>query len=80
MGVYNAKPKFRSNKYAGTCAECGGTVGANTGKLIRNPETGKWDKVRHLPQRTVLPTGPWDKWEAYTVGGCPKPKAGNVSG
>jgi hypothetical protein len=71
MGLYNPKPKFRSNKYAGPCTECGLTVGADMGKLVRNPATGKYN-VRHLPERTITPTGPWDKWETHTVGGCPK--------
>jgi hypothetical protein len=27
--------------------------------------------VKHHPRRTVYPTGPWDKFEAYETGGCP---------
>lgn len=35
--------------------------------------------VRHLPERTIYPTGPWDKFEPYIVDGCPKLKAGTIN-
>lgn len=58
------------NKYAGTCLRCGHNVPANGGYLTRDPATRKF-AVRHWPQETVTPSGPWDKFEPFTRGGCP---------
>lgn len=36
----NVQPKVRTNKYAGTCIRCSGTVAPNTGILSRSPGVG----------------------------------------
>lgn len=69
MSVYLYKPP-RPNKFPGACVECGGWVPANGGFIRRNRITGKYD-VRHHVRRVIMPTGPWDRFEPYEVGGCP---------
>jgi hypothetical protein len=62
-----------ANKYGGKCSQCGQRVEAGAGILgPRSVETGKYT-VRHLPRRTVAPTGPWDRFDAYETDGCPEP-------
>lgn len=54
-GSQASQPKVRTNKYAGTCIECGCTVPPESGHLFRSPGVGsqrlgqgEW-LVRHMP-------------------------------
>lgn len=63
--------KPTTNMYDGPCVLCGQTVAANKGVLV--PSSDGRRKPAHRPARTIHPTGPWDKFESYTVDGCPGP-------
>lgn len=70
MGLYGVT-RFKPNRFDGYCFECGGYIRVGQGMVRKDPHSGKLG-VRHTPRQTVYPTGPWDKFEPYEVGGCPK--------
>lgn len=58
-------PKYRPNKYAGTCEHCGQTVAAGAGR-VRRDRHFKWYVSHHAAQQVGWPEPRW-------IGGCPPP-------
>lgn len=70
VSEYRSTAKLK-NKYDGRCVDCGHLVPAGKGVIFREyGNRGRW-LVAHPIRRTIHPSGPWDKWEPYEVGGCP---------
>jgi len=59
------------NRKPGPCTRCGETVQIGQGRLTRTADNKAFAVMHHYGE-TVYPSGPWDKFEPFYRGGCPR--------